>query len=523
MIVQMLRGLRISRSVPVRTAVTNKTWTIKPTIVNTARPMSPASFVWKCFALAGLLAVSPCPVFAQTNRLVGGDLPLTSGLSGDQVFPSVAIGTAGGFAVWQDNGTDPSGLGIRVLRLDASLNPVGAPVRVNQTMGDDQQRARVALLKNGGAVVVFQSGRSGKQNILLRLLNADGSFLGNEILVNSAFVGVTNRYRTNWTLMRNSRPRKAAAQIREIVKCRQEFNASPSVTVLTDGTIVVAYASSRNYTTNSTTLNTAIHWNGSRFVTNITAVPYTFASANLQDVYLQRFSSTGEKLGEEILVNQFASFNQREPAIAALDNGNFIVTWISERQRTDLEVSVYGRLFDNLGQPLGNEFAVVPLPKITDDVVKLAALNRSCGAPVVTANAAGGFSVAWSQRSGNRTNGTDVLIRAFDAAGVAVGGSAVANEFLYGDQHSPCLVTLGSQQLLVWSSMGQDGSWGGVFGRAFVGAVPVGAEFRINTLTRFDQKQPQVAADNGGRALALWSGFTVDSGFDLFGRFYVVP
>ena len=60
----------------------------------------------------------------------------------------------------------------------------------------------------------------------------------------------------------------------------------------------------------------------------------------MQDVFLQRLDASGNKIGSAIQVNQFDGFNQRDPSIALLANGNVMVAWVSERPRT-------GRAVDN--------------------------------------------------------------------------------------------------------------------------------------------------------------------------------
>ena len=63
---------------------------------------------------------------------------------------------------------------------------------------------------------------------------------------------------------------------------------------------------------------------------------YNEAGPNsMQDVYGQILSPTGQKIGGEFLVNQFTTFNQRSPAIAAMPSGGFIVTWVSEQEQRD--------------------------------------------------------------------------------------------------------------------------------------------------------------------------------------------
>ena len=80
-------------------------------------------------------------------------------LPGDQVFPQIAISSSGGYLVWQDNVTDGDGLGISALRLNSNLSGTLGVFRVNEQGRGDQQNPKVALLKNGGAVFVWQAER----------------------------------------------------------------------------------------------------------------------------------------------------------------------------------------------------------------------------------------------------------------------------------------------------------------------------------------------------------------------------
>jgi hypothetical protein len=474
--------------------------------------MSPASRVRSCFVLMGLLLAFPALLWSQTNGLQPGEFTVSGALRGDQIFPSIAFGASGGFAVWHDNVTDPSGLGISARRLNAALVPGGEVIHVNQTMGNDQSRPKVAMLNDGGAVIVYQSGKPGAQNVLARFLTSAGGFAGDEVLVNNAAFNTINRYTTNWTLIRNNRPRTQKYRIRELINSRHEFNANPNVITLNDGSVVVAYSSSRVYTTNTFGLSETLRWDDRRsiFITNRIRVPMNVRVEAMQDVYVQRLSAAGQKLGEEFRANQFVEFNQRAPALAALDNGNFVMVWVSEQQRFDNTADVYARIFNSLGNAMGDEFLVNTA-------------NGLCGSPSVASTGGGAFTIVWAQRAAERANGMNVLGRAFDAGGSAASDAFAVNTFTYGDQFAPFVANLGSQQLVVWSSMGQDGSWEGTFARAFNRASALGDEFRVNILTAFSQKHPRLASDGAGKALIIWSGYTVNSAFDLFGRLYLTP
>src|SRR5262245_3843604 len=81
----------------------NKKWTKIASVDILVALMSPATCVRKWILLPALLLAFPVLVRSQTNGLQGGDIPLSGALQGDQVFPSAAFASSGGFLVWQDN------------------------------------------------------------------------------------------------------------------------------------------------------------------------------------------------------------------------------------------------------------------------------------------------------------------------------------------------------------------------------------------------------------------------------------
>ena len=80
----------------------------------------------------------------------GTEFDLTGRLVGDQVGTRVAMGTEGGYLVWQDNATDEFGLGIGALRIDVAGNPVGTPVRINSLLVGDQENPASGSIEERG-------------------------------------------------------------------------------------------------------------------------------------------------------------------------------------------------------------------------------------------------------------------------------------------------------------------------------------------------------------------------------------
>jgi hypothetical protein len=419
---------------------------------------------------AGCLLAVALTASAQTNYYGtnGTEYAIVGSLPGDQVFPAAAISTNGGFVVWQDNATDGDGWGVSARRLDSTLSGTLGTFRVNVIGAGNQENARVALLKDGGAVFAWQGGRPGYQHIYARFLTPTNTFLTtNDILVDT----FTNN-----------------------------FQISPSIAVLNNGNVVVVWASENEAGSNS-----------------------------MQDVYGQLLSPKGLKVGGEFLVNQFISFNQRTPSVAALAGGGFVVTWVSEQQRIlapsladnaayatiaaapKPSVDVYARRFSATAVAAGGEFLVNTAPS-------------PCANPVAAPATDGGFLIAWGADDlNNPSNSWDIYARTFAAAGTPASSVFYVNSHLYGDQFAPQASSIGLDYLVTWTSLAQDGSREGVFGQ-FVhnnGAL-VGGEFLVNTTTAGQQMQPAVASDGLNQFLVVWTSFTgAPYNFDLFAQRYL--
>jgi len=97
---------------------------------------------------------------------------------------------------------------------------------------------------------------------------------------------------------------------------------------------------------------------------------------------------------------------------------------------------------------------------------------------------------------------------------------------LFGDQIRPKIAAGPSGSLVVWTSMAQDGSREGVFGRFLqAGTAVAGSEMQINTTTLNMQIHPAVAWNGVNNFLVVWSSFAGPSGigpsgFDLYGQAY---
>jgi len=379
----------------------------------------------------------------------GGEYSLSGPLAGDQANASLAISATGGFLVFEDNGGDGSGLGIGAIALDSNYNPVGARFRVNQNRSGDQEHPQAALLANGGMAIVWQSRpKTSARHMFARFLSSSNTWLTGDIMVNTS---------------------------------TKDSQINPVIAALPNGNVVIAYGSFNQV-----------------------------GNGSMQDVYAQVFTPSGQAVSGEFLVNQFTSYNQRTPALAALASGGFVLTWVSEQQRFPNVIDIYGRLYSASGAAVTSEFLINT------------GTTNICANPGVVSQPGGGFIVGWGELDSEVVaNGWDVFARPFSSAGV--GGAVVQlNSFTHGNQYAPRFAELTSGLLSLWTSAGQDGSREGVFGRFLnPDGTLAGPEFGINKTVAGPQKFPTVASDGNSRLLAAWSSFTqVGAGFDVYAQLY---
>ncbi len=256
----------------------------------------------------------------------------------------------------------------------------------------------------------------------------------------------------------------------------------------------------------------------------------TGQDGSMQGVFGQMFNPQGSKIGSEFQVNQSTPFNQRNPSVAALEQGNFIVSWISEQLTASASgeeelsivggeryrVSVCGRVFDGSGNGLTGELLWGD-PAMIDANPTVVAID-------------GGFMVLTSghnnaEKALNRSelrNGWDIYGQTFDSKGTPRNERFIVNETTDNDQIFPAVASVGGSAFVTWTSAEQDGHREGVFGRVIHPQTPLeaSAEFLINTEI-FNKQLFPTAAGSGGQALVVWAGFSGGrDSFDLKAQKY---
>lgn len=369
--------------------------------------------------------------------------------STDQDESAVASLTNGDFVItWIDIGgtaADPS-YAVKAQIFDPYGTPIGGEFLVNTTTGATQAVPVVAGLPDGGFVITwtsFDTTLDGSgASIEAQVFDASGTKVGGQLLVNTDSAG--DQYIS-------------------------------TIAALSGGGFVISWYDSNN----------------------------TFGNG---DVKAQVFDAAGAKVGTEFLVNTTTYGDQRNEAIAPLDNGGFVIAWNDSSTR-----SVKAQIFDASGNKVGAEFLV-------NTTTPLAQLN-----PQIATLSNGDFVVVWCDASAGDVN--HVLDgQIFDATGAKVGG-----EFLVAPldpipgntgPHSVSALPDGGF-VVTWD----DGEVSNIFAQRFDSTgAPVGDQWTVNDAPNGYQMGPNVASlVDGGFVITWWgqeSALGDASGMGIAARIY---
>jgi Ca2+-binding RTX toxin-like protein len=222
----------------------------------------------------------------------GGEFLVNSTTAGDQSDPAVAALSGGGYvATWVSAAQDGSGNGIYAQRYTAAGARAGAEVRINMTMAGDQDQPSVYGLASGGYVVVWTSADDGSlDGIYACCYSSNGDYVTSEVCVNDSTV---------------------AGQ------------SAPDVAALADGGYVIVWQSQMQ-------------------------------DGSGDGIYAQRYDAAGRKAGPETRINATTTDGQTAPAVAALADGGYVVTWTSMNQDGS-QGGIYSQRFDAANHRVGDQ------------------------------------------------------------------------------------------------------------------------------------------------------------------------
>lgn len=245
------------------------------------------------------------------------------------------------------------------------------------------------------------------------------------------------------------------------------------------------------------------------------------------NIMAQLFSSTGQTIGGEFRVNPYTIGNQSDPAVAMDFEGNFVITWSGEGEirpggsGTGVDTyGIYASVYDSQGKivQLPNNQTYFHVNTFYDGV------QRS---PSVAMDNNGNFVVAWSSWGQDTALDDGVYFQRFQTVADVpqpIGNETIANLTTKGRQDRPSVAMDGTTNfIIVWMGEAANDTGWGIRGQRFdKNGNRIGAsEFKLNTYAINDQAFPQVAMDPKGDFVSVWTSLDQDgSGFGIFGRRY---
>lgn len=343
--------------------------------------------------------------FADGTARVAFDGPgpsafqVNSDTDDDQFSPSVtALANGGWIVVWQSLGQD----GIYAQRFDATGLACGKEFQVSTSKiySDGPSQPVVSALTDGGWVIAWR----GAENILGQRYGEDGAPGGTEFRINT--------YTTD-----------------------EQF--SPSVTALSDGGWIVTWESN--------------HQDGSS-----------------SGIFAQRYNASGTVFGPEFRINTTTSESQSHPAITALANGGWVVTWDSHTQDGS-GGGIYAQHYGANGSVIQSEFRINTYTSGSQGSSSLAGLSD------------GGWIVAWTSDAQDGSGG-GIYAQRYGAAGQTIESEIRVNSFTTGNQCAPSVAALNDGGWLVtWVSSSPDNTHNGIYAQRYgQQGLPNGAEFRVS-------------------------------------------
>ncbi len=280
------------------------------------------------------------------------------------------------------------------------------------------------------------------------------------------------------------------------------------------------------------------------------------ATSTDHDIYGQRFTSAGVKVGTEVVINTTTAGAQTVPVVTALTGGQYVVAWDSS-EGDGSGSSVYARLFGANGVAIGNDFVLSTTTAGNQNLPAIAALttggfvatyqspdvngegifakrfdalgvavgsefmvNALQGSgqllPSVTGLEGGGFAIAfasWGGYGGGIGWDNELLVNTYDFSGTALGSVSMGRVGAVGAANtatSAVTALTGGDYLVVWDVL-TDASGSGIYGQRFTSAgVTSGSKFLVNTFTTGEQRFPAVSSLADGGYVVSWQSDAQD-------------
>lgn len=312
--------------------------------------------------LVGLLVAAATP--AQTP--LGPQFLVNSYTTNLQSFPSVAIDADGDFVVvWRSTGSDGGDIhasSVQGRRFSSAGSPLGAQFQVNSYTTGSQSSPVVAVAPDGDFVVIWGSfgsdnGDTSPPSLEGQRYSSAGISQGLQFLVNSY---TTDTQRTpavaidadgDFVVVWNSYGSVGDDSMSYSVQ-GQRFSSA--------GSLLGSQFQVNSYTTGGQYFPAVATDPAGDFVVVWQSYGSYGADDSLTSIQGQRYSAAGVAQGDQFQVNSYSTHRQERPGVATDAAGDFVVIWSSygSDNGDNSEWSIQGQRYSSDGDVLGSQFLV---------------------------------------------------------------------------------------------------------------------------------------------------------------------
>ncbi|BAH74519.1 flagellin [Solidesulfovibrio magneticus RS-1] len=380
--------------------------------------------------------------------------------TGDQEYPSLTSIEGGNFlSVWQSQNQGGAGWSIHGQIMDTNGNKVGSEFQVNTYNISDQTQPKTTTLGNGNLLVTWASnGQDGSGlGVYGQVLQKDGSKIGSEFRLNST---TPNDQQTSIQYVGN--PLVALDDNRFAAVWSSDLQGGAG-----SNTIFRIFDNEGNPLTNESIVSD--YPNGSNIIPSITKltngntiVTYSGGGGGGPDpssygIYSQEYDTSGAKVGNNILVNDYTTNVQNWSSVQSLSDGKYVVAWSSFDQESPGSWGTYAKIYNQDGTVYKSEF------KVND-----ATINDQ-HMPVIADLKNGAFIVSYNSGGFDGKIGWAMGAQIFGYNGTKLGNEFMVNSELAGNQSNPAITALddGSFAIAYNNDAGEDPSGIGISVRIY--------------------------------------------------------
>ncbi|MFC2088997.1 T9SS type A sorting domain-containing protein, partial [Calditrichota bacterium] len=427
--------------------------------------------------------------------------------SKEQMNPAVAVDGSGNFVItWMDlrNSDSFFDYDIYAQRYNSNGSALGSNFKVNADAGSEGQALpAIGVDGSGNFVITWQDYRNGNEDIYAQRYSSDGSALGGNFMINDdAGSGLIN--------------------------LEQMY---PAIAVDFTGNFVITWQDERNgyddiyaqrYTSSGTALgqnfmindDISIRHNNHPAIAVDGGGNFVITWQNDDDIYAQRYTFNGLILGSNFKVNDDTGWYQNYPAVAVDLTGNFVITW--EDNRYGSGADIYAQRYASNGSALGSNF------RINDDVGNVWVWQSR---PAIAGDGSGNFVITWwDERNGCAGASTDVDIYAqrYNSSGGILGSNFKVNSDAgSAEQLDPAIAVDGSGNFVITWEDHRSSNYDIYAQRYSNNGSALGSNFILHVSTcDTGHSNPAIAMDGGGNFVITYAISDDYSNDDIYARRY---